>query len=206
MPGMSTAVAAHDLAVGTVVSTSLLSVVWRRTLWTSTIGVAPVTVIVSSREPTFMSAFTVATNEPVSSMPSRWTVLKPVSVNVTEYVPGRRSTIRYWPVPSETADRVFSIRAGLATSTVTPGSTAPDVSFTTPVIDAWANARVGNRTRHTKMPNALTALTTLPPDIRGVNGNSLSTATRRNVLSGGPACSRRIRLFGLPRPQGVGTN
>jgi hypothetical protein len=30
--------------------------------------------------------------------------------------------------------------AGLLASTVTPGSTAPDVSFTTPVIDAWANA------------------------------------------------------------------
>ena len=38
MPGISTAVAAQDRAVGTVVSTSVLSVVWRRTLCTSTIG------------------------------------------------------------------------------------------------------------------------------------------------------------------------
>src|SRR5436190_18689512 len=179
MPGMSTAVAAHDRAVGTVVSVSLLKMVCRRTLCTSTMGVAPLTVIVSSTAPTFMSALIVATNAPLSSMPSRLTVLKPVSVNATEYVPGRRSTIRYWPVPSETAERVFSMRAGLATSTVTPGRTAPDVSFTTPVIDACANARVGNRTRHAKMPNVLTALITLPPDIRGVNANRLLTGVRR---------------------------
>ena len=39
----------------------------------STIGVSPVTVIVSSSAPTFMSALIVAVNEPVSSMPSRLT-------------------------------------------------------------------------------------------------------------------------------------
>ena len=56
------------------------------------------------------------------------TVVNPVSVNVIEYVPGRRFSIRYCPVPSVTAERVFSISAGLAASTVTPGRTAPDVS------------------------------------------------------------------------------
>ena len=49
--------------------------------------------------------------------------------------------MRYWPEPSVTAVRTFSMSAGLAASTVTPGSTAPDVSFTTPVIDAWAIRR-----------------------------------------------------------------
>ena len=43
----------------------------------STSGLAPVTVTVSSSAPTRMSAFTVAVNPPVSSMPSRLTVLKP---------------------------------------------------------------------------------------------------------------------------------
>ena len=62
---------------------SLFSTCWRAVLWMSTIGVSPVTVIVSSIAPTFMSAFTVATNEPASSMPSRFTVLNPGSVNVT---------------------------------------------------------------------------------------------------------------------------
>ena len=36
--------------------------------------------------------------------------------------------------------------AGLEASTVTPGSTAPDVSFTTPVIDACASTEDGSRT------------------------------------------------------------
>ena len=103
-------------------------------LCTSTIGDSPVTVIVSSSEPTRSSALTVDTNVPVSSMPSRLTVLNPVSVNVTEYVPGRKSMMRYWPEPSVTAARTFSMSAGLAASTVTPGSTAPEVSFTTPVM------------------------------------------------------------------------
>ena len=49
----------------------------------STIGVSPVTVIVSARLPTRSSALTLAVNDPVSSMPSRLTVLKPVSANVT---------------------------------------------------------------------------------------------------------------------------
>ena len=51
--------------------------------WTSTIGDSPVTVTVSVTAPTRSSAFTVAVNEPVSSMPSRLTVVKPGSVKVT---------------------------------------------------------------------------------------------------------------------------
>ena len=51
--------------------------------------------MVSSTAPSFISASTVAVKLPVSSMPSRLNVLNPGSVNVTEYVPGRRSTIRY---------------------------------------------------------------------------------------------------------------
>ena len=60
-------------------------------------GAVPVTVIVSSTAPTRMSMSIVAVSEPESSSPSRLTVLKPASVNVTVYAPGRRSTIRYWP-------------------------------------------------------------------------------------------------------------
>ena len=58
-------------------------VVCRLTLCVSTIGVSPVTVIVSASVPTFMSALIDAVNEPVSSTPSRFTVLNPVSENVT---------------------------------------------------------------------------------------------------------------------------
>ena len=38
----------------------------------------------------------------------------------------------YRPSPSVTAERLFSMSTGLEASTVTPGSTAPDVSFTIP--------------------------------------------------------------------------
>ena len=85
--------------------------------------------------PTFISSGMVSVAEPVSSTPSRWTVVKPGNVTFTEYVPGRRSTMRYWPEVSVTAERTFSMSAGLDASTVTPGSTAPDVSFTVPVIE-----------------------------------------------------------------------
>ena len=70
--------------LGMAARMSLLTVCWTFALCTSTIGVSPVTVIVSSRAPTFRSPFTVATNDPVNSIPSRLTVLKPGNVNVTE--------------------------------------------------------------------------------------------------------------------------
>src|SRR4029079_10455948 len=63
--------------------------------------------------------------------------------------------MRYCPDPSETAVRVFSVNAGLEASTVTPGSTAPDASFTMPASDAppaWANTNAGvSRTRNARV-------------------------------------------------------
>ena len=50
---------------------------------TSTSGVSPVTVIVSSSAPTRRSASIFAVNDPDSTMPSRFTVLKPGRVNAT---------------------------------------------------------------------------------------------------------------------------
>ena len=52
--------------------------------------------------------------------------------------------MRYWPLPSVTAVRTFSMSAGLAASTVTPGSTPPEASRTVPVSDAWAKAVAGS--------------------------------------------------------------
>ena len=101
---------------------------------TSTSGVCPETVIVSSRAPTFMSALIVAVKLAGNSTLSRTTVWKPVRVKVTLYVPWRRSTIVYRPLASVTADFDFSISAGLAASMVTPGSTPPDSSLTVPAI------------------------------------------------------------------------
>src|SRR5438874_13447505 len=53
--------------------------------------------------------------------------------------------IRYCPVPSVVPERVLSISAGLAASTVTPGSTAPDGSRTVPVRTACAKTVPGRR-------------------------------------------------------------
>ena len=100
------------LAVGRSSLSSSLSTFCWTTLCTSTVGEAPETVIVSSTAPTRSSAFTVAVNEPVSSMPSRTTVVKPARVKVTVYRPGRRSTIWYRPCESVVALRTFSISTG----------------------------------------------------------------------------------------------
>src|SRR6476660_635495 len=51
--------------------------------------------------------------------------------------------MRYWPEPSVTTERVFSISAGLAASTVTPGRTPPEESLTTPAICACAKTVEG---------------------------------------------------------------
>src|SRR4051812_7626707 len=50
------------------------------------------------------------------------------------------------------------MRTGLAASTVTPGSTAPEVSFTTPVIDACANTVAGSNTAATTTAKSLPIL------------------------------------------------
>ena len=69
-------------AVGALATASPLKTFCRAAVCTSTIGVSPVTVIVSARLPTLRSALTVVVPDPVNSMPSRFTVLKPASVNV----------------------------------------------------------------------------------------------------------------------------
>jgi hypothetical protein len=59
-------------------------------------------------------------------------------------------------------DLDFSMSAGLDASTVTPGKTAPDVSFTTPDIDAWANATAGSKARHRNVTTLLARARFIP--------------------------------------------
>src|SRR5580765_2292849 len=129
----------------------------------STVGESPVTVIDSASEPTRRSALTAAVNADVNSTPSRFTVLKPVNVNVTEYVPGTRLTILYWPAASVTTVRTRSMSDGLAASTVTPGMTAPVASLTTPamLLPLWANPSVGSRRRIASTTEHCSVLRTL---------------------------------------------
>ena len=69
--------------------------------------------------------------------------------------------MRYWPVPSVTTVRTFSVNAGLDASTVTPGRTAPDESLTTPAIVACANATRGRISTAASTTRALIELRTL---------------------------------------------
>src|SRR5262245_13470992 len=112
----------------------------------STTGVAPETTTVSSSVPTASSTFSGTLTFAATSTPSRRTVSNPGRVNVTEYVPGRRLIIVYLPSASVTADRTFSMRTGLDTSTLTPGRTAFVLSVTSPLIVLCAAATPGYRT------------------------------------------------------------
>src|SRR6185436_9019437 len=72
-------------------------------------------------------------------------------------------------------ERTFSMSAGLAASTVTPGITAPDVSRTTPAIfpeSAWAHAVAGSRMHPTNTSHG--DLTIVPPfqTCHGVNATT----------------------------------
>src|SRR5665213_426549 len=122
----------------------------------STSGARLVTSTVSSTAPTLRSALTVAANDPARAMPSRFSVLKPEREKVTVDTPPRNCSILNCPAPSVTTVRVFSIKAGLEASTVTPGMTAPDVSRTIPAIDADACAKAPDATLKIKANATIT--------------------------------------------------
>src|SRR5262245_42223523 len=66
--------------------------------------------------------------------------------------------MRYRPAASVMAVRARSMRAGLLASTVTPGSTAPVASLTTPAMAVCADAgRGANRTVARRTSQALVA-------------------------------------------------
>ena len=151
-PGTTATKLASDLAIGSVSRVSAVSTSCCTTFCTSTTGLAPVTVTVSSTPPTDSSTSTVAVKPAFSVIPSRMMVAKPGSVKVTVYSPGRRSMMLYSPPPSVKTVRDPSISAGLAASTVTPGSTPPVVSDTCPAMPCAAAGVVEMRRRKTSRP------------------------------------------------------
>ena len=82
-PGIMKAATWGVRPVGIASSNSWLMTRCRFALWMSTIGDSPVTVTVSSTAPTRITALTVAANDPLSSIPSRRTELKPGRLKVT---------------------------------------------------------------------------------------------------------------------------
>ncbi len=162
------------------------------------------TVTVSATAATRSSALTVATNVAVNWIPSRRTAVNPGSENVTAYVPGRRSTMRYWPVPSVTTVRLCSIRAGLVASTVTPGRTAPDESRTTPVIEACCAFAAGLRTANNERVTASRVMVAMLPsrmsDAAKTSGQYGSSMHERLAGSGSNSFARQGRhAAGLPK-------
>ena len=141
--GISAAMFANDFPVGMIPNTSAVSARLWEALWTSTTGASPLTVMVSFKPPTARSALTVAVKFANTSTFVRTTVVKPASVNDTVYRPSGSATTRYCPDWSLTAERVFSISAGLATSMVTPGRTPAEASRATPAMTPCACARTG---------------------------------------------------------------
>ncbi|SRR6266545_4868778 len=75
--------------------------------------------------------------------------------------------MRYWPASFVVTDRTFSISAGLDASTLTPGSTAPDVSRATPVIDPCAYRSEGMM-RSPRKANAVFSRCIRPPHVTWV--------------------------------------
>src|SRR5205823_8136094 len=108
----------------------------------STIGLSPVTVTVSATADTPSCVLTLALKPTVTAMPALITVLKPGSSNFTVYVPTLRRG--NWNDPVSLGVAVCGCSSeGPVSVTITPGSTAPDVSVTLPKISPvcdWAHA------------------------------------------------------------------
>src|SRR5437762_6351236 len=101
--------------------------------------------------------------------------------------------MRYWPLPSVTAERTFSMSAALAASTVTPGRIAPDVSFTTPVMDAWAYAVAGTITKIATTSNARVSLLIPTPLFRSCRSARFSFAEAAAIKHPSPGVVKRER-------------
>src|SRR6267378_1031014 len=110
-------------------------------------------------------------------------------------MPGRKSTILYWPSPSVMAARTFSMSAGLDASTVTPGSTAPVLSLTEPAmipVCAWAMPDAAIRTATVQLATDLQDIP--PPHGKPPGHAALDVAPRRS----GPV----VRINQRPGPSG----
>ena len=115
---------------GSVSMTSRVMTCVREACCTSTCGVSPETVMVSSSAPTFMSALIVITTSDGTS-----------TAVAHDGAEARQRKREFVNAGSQRVDAVaplvvgdgrsdFSMMAGLAASTVTPGSTPPDSSRT----------------------------------------------------------------------------
>src|SRR6185295_1897349 len=108
----------------------------------STTGEVPVTETDSSTAPTPSAWSKVAVNPSDNRTFPLFTVWKPDNSNLTVYAPGGNGLRRNPPLASVTPTTDGTCNAGPVAVTVAPGSTAPDVSVTTPIMapSFWAAA------------------------------------------------------------------
>src|SRR5439155_16944570 len=114
-----------------------------------------------------------------------------------------RSMMAYRPSPSVTTDRLLSISTSLAASTVTPGSTAPEVSFTRPAIVLCADAPPGRNASRATTPRIRTATFALigPHSVRHTEPPADERLCCRpyarpglvSISIGGPASAGRLK-------------
>ena len=102
----------------------------------STIGLSPATVTVSLSEAGCRTKSMIAFWSITRTTGRRSSVLKPESSTEIAYSPGGSAASRYLPVACDTAVRVSPVCSFFAV-TVTPGSTAPELSFNVPLTCAF---------------------------------------------------------------------
>src|SRR4051812_27304615 len=117
--------------------------------------------------------------------------------------------MRYAPSPSVITERVFSMSTSLEASTVTPGSTAPDVSLTRPAMALWACAAAGSQSTHASAPtpaNTSFRIIQLPPwrvtrpwplDWADYLSLEAPEGEKVSIKTADPAGPLRIRKFGF---------
>src|SRR5262249_3532946 len=103
--------------------------------------------------------------------------------------------------------RVFSMREGLAASTVTPGSTAPEASLTTPAIPlaaaCWAPAARGRISAHITTPKPTTVRTMGQPPLAPVCGNVNDERAAEHLRGWYCALLEGLIYTKITRPQGA---
>ncbi len=101
----------------------------------------------SVKVPSSMARFNFNTCPSVSSTTSLLTGLKPESVAVSSYDPGDSDGNRNTPAPSVTA---VEVPAALFASTVAPGRTPPELSFTMPSMDPLVSCAASGDAQRSK--------------------------------------------------------
>ena len=157
----------------------------------STSGASPVTVTASSTAPTAIVTSTRAVSLTRTVMPSRVVVLNPGSVALTLYRPGASSGTAKKPSAPVTTTRVWVV-PWLTTSTVTPGTTAPVSSLTTPVIPPVACAIAARTGTSTRSMTSISSLDTRAiDDLRNGNTFRESESDPARLVNDGTATAAR---------------